>query len=343
MKRFRILYILVLLGSAIFAVSCKGPQNKTSEQQVDSLLKTADIPIRDPYILVDREQGVYYMYAQTGNRTKNSNGKKAGVEVYKSTDLQHWSKPQTVLQLPDDFWGGKSVWAPEVHEYNEKYYLFTTLTANDTVPWRKPGKRMHPNKRGTQIFYSDSPLGPFIPFADKAHTPSDWMALDGTLWVENSIPYMVFCHEWIQILDGTMELVELTGDLSSVVGEPVTLFKATDAPWVRSLLEAGGDWHGYITDGPYIHKLSSGKLLMIWSSFGVNKYTVGMAISPSGSIKGPWQQMDEPLYKNDGGHGMLFRTVDNKLYLTLHQPNVEGLERARFFEVEEADDLLKLK
>jgi hypothetical protein len=28
------------------------------------------------------------------------------------------------------------------------------------------------------------------------------MALDGTLWVEDGVPYMIFCHEWIQITDG---------------------------------------------------------------------------------------------------------------------------------------------
>jgi GH43 family beta-xylosidase len=342
MKLTSILFCIALTAIAFNVTSCKNKPNGSSANNVDSLIKTIDIPIRDPYILVDRNEGLYYMYAQTGNRRGNI-GEKAGVEVYTSTDLQFWSQPTTVLELPGDFWGGKSVWAPEVHEYNGKYYLFTTLTANDTVPWREPGKRMHPNKRGTQIFYSDAPTGPFTPFSNNAHTPADWMALDGTLWVENNIPYMVFCHEWIQILDGTMELIELTGDLSSVVGEPITLFKATDAPWVRSLLDAGGEWHGYITDGPFIHPLRSGKLLMIWSSFGINKYTVGMAISPSGSIKGPWQQLDEPLYKNDGGHGMLFRALDNKLYLTLHQPNGGSLERARFFEVEENGDMLQLK
>ena len=35
------------------------------------------------------------------------------------------------------------------------------------------------------------------------------MTLDGTLYVENGLPYMVYAHEWIQILDGTMEAVPL--------------------------------------------------------------------------------------------------------------------------------------
>ena len=50
------------------------------------------------------------------------------------------------------------------------------------------------------------------------------MALDGTLWVEDGIPYMIYCHEWVQIADGSMELVRLTDDLSAPVGNSLTLF-----------------------------------------------------------------------------------------------------------------------
>jgi len=41
----------------------------------------------------------------------------------------------------------------------------------------------------------------------------DRMAFDGTLWVEEGQPYMIYCHEWVQVEDGTMELVELAPDL----------------------------------------------------------------------------------------------------------------------------------
>ena len=318
---------------------CSKQCNKPCEKKYTKA--TLDIPIRDPFILADNSTKTYYMYAQTGNRIPKQKGL-AGVEVYKSKDLKLWSEPSTVLSLPEDHWGGISVWAPEVHKYKNKYYLFTTLTAKDTVPWREPGERMYPNKRATEIFWSDSPEGPFKSFNNSAQTPSDWMSLDGTLFIEDGIPYMVFCHEWIQIIDGTMEIVQLSEDLSKPVGEPQTLFKATDAPWVRSLKDAGGQWHGYITDGPSFHRLESGKLLMIWSSFGEERYAVGMAVSESGSVKGPWKQLPEPLFKKDGGHGMLFKTFEGQMMLTIHQPNGNGLERARFFKVKEEGDKLVL-
>ena len=102
-------------------------------------------------------------------------------------------------------------------------------------------------RRGTQILVADTPEGPFKAFSNKSTTPVDWMSLDGTLWVEDNVPYMVFCHEWAQIYDGTMELVSLKDDLSAAVGEPETLFKATDAKWVKNLASTGFKYHGFVT------------------------------------------------------------------------------------------------
>ena len=79
-----------------------------------------DIRIRDPFVLVDRESGAYYMYAQMGNRLNNKSQQK-GVEVYTSKDLKTWHGPKPVFLVPDDIWAPDMVWAPEVHEYNGKY------------------------------------------------------------------------------------------------------------------------------------------------------------------------------------------------------------------------------
>ena len=108
------------------------------------------------------------------------------------------------------------IWAPEVHCYRGKYYLFATI--NSDIVWKKEQKGWPPYIwRGTQIFRSNSPEGPFVPFSGDRHTPADEMALDGTLWVEDGIPYMIYCHEWVQIADGSIKLVELSSDLSGLI------------------------------------------------------------------------------------------------------------------------------
>ena len=82
--------------------------------------------------------------------------------------------------------------------------------------------------------------------------------------------------------------------------------------------------------------------MMIWSSFGVGGYTIGVAVSPSGKLRGPWVQQTEPLFADDGGHGMIFKRFDGQLMLVLHQPNKDG-ERARLFELEDTGETLRIK
>ena len=71
-------------------------------------------------------------------------------------------------------------------------------------------------------------------------------------------------------------------------------------------------------------------------------YTQGLAISRNGEITGEFRQVN-PLFKKDGGHGMIFRTKEGKLMMALHAPNHTPLERPYFFEVIEEDGLLKRK
>lgn len=282
-------------------------------------LEIGNIRIRDPFILAEPDTGRYYMYGNMSNRQRGAKG----WECHQSVDLQRWSKPTRVFTPPENFWADRDFWAPEVHRYRGKYYLFGTLSAENA-------------KRGTQIFVADRPTGPFTPHSDRAATPHDWMALDGTLCVEDGQPWMVFCHEWVQIGDGAMNAVRLADDLSAPIGKPIELFRASDAPWCRPIRKGS-----YVTDGPCLHKARNGHLLMLWSSFGEGGYTVGIARSASGSVEGPWRQDAEPLFQG-GGHCMLFRTFEGQLTLALHGPNRSPHERAKLFRVEEREESLEL-
>ena len=295
---------------------------------------TSDIFIRDPYIVTDVQKGIYYMYASSPQKGRDGQTL-GGVAVYTSKDLKAWKGPKQVFTVPEDNWITGTVWAPEVHLYKGRYYLFATL--NSDIEWKKKQEGWGAYTfRGTQIFHSDSPEGPFFPFNRLPHTPIDYMALDGTLWVEDGTPYMVFCHEWVQIVDGTMAVVELKPDLSAPVGQPLRLFCASSAPWTPE----GGK--NYVTDGCFLYRTKSDKLLMIWSSFSKEGYAIGIAESTSGKVIGPWKQHPETLFNRDGGHGMLFRTFDGKLCVVFHQPNRGGAERAHIFELEDTGDSLKV-
>lgn len=292
-------------------------------------MKLSDIHIRDPYIFA--EDGVYYLY---GTRIGVNGVPKpcTGLDVYTSVDLEQWSDPFECFTRPDDFWANWDFFAPEVHKYNGKYYMFASF-------------RSATRRRASHILVADSPKGPFAPLTNEPLTPEDWNCLDATFYVdENGKPWSVYCHEWTQVKDGTMEAVQLSDDLKEVITEPVTLFKAGQVDWKFSL--QGGEDNSkdgnYVTDGPFLYKHSSGKLLMLWSSFSDHCFYVqAVAVSESGNILGPWHHDHRLLYTNDGGHGMIFKKFNGELCLVLHHTNVRPNERATLIPIRETEDGLE--
>jgi len=78
---------------------------------------------------------------------------------------------------------------------------------------------------------------------------------------------------------------------------------------------------------------------MLWASFvSNNTYALGIARSQSGGISGPWVQEEQPLYQNDGGHAMVFRTFGGELMLAIHTPNQTPDERPLFLHITEEND-----
>ncbi len=283
-------------------------------------MKLEDINIRDPFVL--KVENTYYLY---GTRAKDFGQNVGGFDVYVSKDLKDWSEPVTCFDSQANNMNREVNWAPEVHRYKNAFYMFATFTREN-------------NLRGVFVLKSENPLGPFTPHSKKAVTPQDWECLDGTLYVNpQGKPYLVFCHEHTQIIDGTICYTELSDDLKTAVGTPAVLFAGSSPQWAD--VKPGGGH--YITDGPFIYKTVTGKLLLMWSTFIKKKYAQCIAKSDNGEISGNFIHLP-PLITNDGGHGMIFK-ADDKLMLTFHTPNQTGFERPVFRELEDMGDTIRLK
>ena len=299
----------------------------------DSLIAT------DPYILADEATRTYYL---TGS----------GGTMWKSPDLQSWVGPYSYIEIDTTSWMGSDpmIWAPELHHYNGKYYCFTTFTNTDVIVDTVP-ERCDVLRRATHILVAERAEGPYHPISDTSYLPEEWSTLDGTLFEEEGVPYLVFNHDWMQLENGEIKQIALAEDLSHTEGEVTSLFSGTDAPWPREMqsigeLTFGMSLSGYVTDGPFLFKTGTGRLGMLWSSWSDKRYAQGVAYSLSGRLDGPWEQQDEPLVLENAGHGMLFKTFEGKDLLSLHYQPLEenpGPRRPMLLEVDLSGDALIIK
>ena len=277
------------------------------------MIKRENIHIRDPFILTDRASGCYYMYGTTGLLSAGIYHTETTFAVYKTRDLENFEEPKIIFDgAAAGFWGTQNYWAPEVHAFRGKYYMLASFKADG-------------RPRATHILVSDTPDGTFVPVSDTPATPAEWECLDGTLWVEDGVPYLVFCHEWVQVGDGEIWAMALSDDLSHPAGEPFLLFRASDNPHVTPVIEGT---EKYVTDGPFLYR-EGGRLHMIWSSFADGRYMVLEAHSDG--LRSRWTH-EGSRYDFDGGHAMLFERTDGVRMISLHAPNTAGEERPFFTE-----------
>lgn len=293
-------------------------------------MKTEQMNIRDPYVLL--YQGTYYLY---GTRSATCWGPADGFDCYTSGDLEEWDGPFEVFHRPDGFFADRNYWAPECYFHQGKFYLIATLASED-------------RKKGVYALASDSPLGPFRPVNDRPLTPEGWTCIDGSLyWDGEGVPWLLFSHSFEDVPDGDLCAVPLEENLGRAAGEPLLLFRAADAPWAVPIPfakeEFGLEGNVYFSDGPCVHRMESGALAILWSSWSDRGYAVGVAVSPNGGIRGPWEHQREKLFPEDGGHGMLFRAKDGRLLYTLHSPDTKYEERPVFTAVSEEAGRLVLR
>ena len=296
-----------------------------------------DLSMSDPYIYPDPETKTYWLTSTGG-------------ALYKSKDLQQWEGPYNVIDLSGTWMQGNFVAAAEIHKFNGKYYYAGTWN-NHGVCIEQVPRRYNVPLNQTQLLVSDKidgPYRPLVPDSTFCLGPTDWDIIDGTLYEENDTVYMVFVHEWTQLIDGTMDYMPLTKDLKYRTANPTTMFRASEAPWSKEMSSIGEatfgmKMPGWVTDGPEMFRTQTGVLGMLWSSWGENRYAQGIAYSTSGSIHGPWIQEEKAFKGDNSGHGMLFRTFEGRLlYIVHHAEGDNGARKPQIWTVDDSGDRLIL-
>ncbi|QOL32877.1 glycoside hydrolase family 43 protein [Bifidobacterium eulemuris] len=284
------------------------------------MMNLEQINIRDPFVM--EYDGSYYMY---GTRTEGVWGEMDGFDCYVSDDCVQWNGPVEVFHKPEGFWAERAYWAPECYRRNGKFYLIATLADAE-------------GRKSVNVLESESPVGPFV-YLSRLTDPAQ-ACIDGTLYEEDDKVYLVYSHSLEDVPEGNMDAVEVSSDLTYAIGNPFTVFQASDASWSVPVpfakAEFGIDGPAYFSDGPFLEKTAQGKLVMLWSSWSDQGYSVGQAVSSDGSIRGRWTHENRPLI-GQGGHGMLFTGPDGKRYFAMHAQNGREPEHPRFLEVTESE------
>jgi hypothetical protein len=322
----------------IFSVPLRrGGSASVTEPREIKTLPIDSMNMSDPYILADDATKTYYLTGSGGG-------------IYESKDLKKWTGPYGAYDVIGTWMEGINfVAAAEIHHVNGKYYYAASFGDRkelvDVIP-----RRYNVYRHQTMILGSDKAEGPYKllnsdPNYD--YLPHNWDIIDGSIWYENGTPYFVFVNEWMQTIDGTMEYVKLSPDLSKTITEPILLFHASEAPWALEMvgnneMTFGLKLNGWVTDGPELFRTKTHKLGMLWSSWGVGRYNQGVCYSESGSIDGPWIQEEKPFVGDNSGHGMLFTTFEGKRLLVIHHADGDGPRKPRFYEIDDTGDKLVL-
>ena len=336
----RIVLLTAVATACLLTVSAQRGPRLRKDVPLDS------IRLSDPAILADKKTGMYYM---TGT----------GGMMWRSSNLRLWEGPHRVTEFKADSWMGEHpmIWAAELHQVDPTsepsptgvgswYYYFATFTNQAVKIDTVRGNVIE--RRASQVLRADNPMGPYTAFGDATYLPADRPTLDGTYWKDSDgKPYMVFCGEWLQNWNGTIEKIELKPDLSGTVGEPKILFRASDSPWSREKNDKGEVTWNKVTDGPFLFRTGTGRLGMLWTSWVFDVYTQGVAYSESGTLDGPWTQEPEPITPPGYGHSMLFQRFDGQWMMSVHyhQKDAHGrtIRTPHLFEVDLSGDRLIVK
>lgn len=296
-----------------------------------------DLTMSDPYIFPDAESQTYYLTSSGGR-------------MYKSKDLVMWEGPYNIIDVKGT-WLEKAGFATaaEIHKIGDWYYYAGTWSDHSDLIQQVPRRYNVPHNQ-TFLLRSKNVEGPYVPFCEPGYDyqPREWDCIDGTLYQENGKTYMIFVHEWTQLIDGTMDYIELSDDLSKTISEwPVTLFRATENPASGEMNALGETTFGlklpgWVTDGPQMFRTETGRLGMLWASWGKERYEQLVCYSESGTIAGPWVQESEPFLANNSGHGMLFTTFDGQLIYVVHHAEGDGGRKPQYWNASLSGDKLVL-
>jgi GH43 family beta-xylosidase len=158
-----LLYPLLLMGCRTATEAPPREATNSSLADTEAYFTNPVADGADPWVI--KKDGYYY-YCGAG---------RGGIYISRSEKLTELGERVRVWEMPDFGWNASNVWAPELHHFNGKWYIYYAAA-------KKPGGPFIYQRSGVLESETDDPFGPYI---DK-----------GMLYTGDSIQYPNSASKW---------------------------------------------------------------------------------------------------------------------------------------------------
>lgn len=256
--------------------------------------------IRDPMIMVAGD--TYYL---TGTQPPYWTGENAGVHLWSSKDLKHFTDHGLIIkreEMPEAMWCRDRFWAPELFTDGKKFYA-TFNCKNESND--------HAHDFGVGLAVADRPEGPYTILSADGPVCD---GIDGNIFLDDD-GQLYLASNGVFPESGKTGLFLRKLDGRNGIATDTQLVCKTGAP---------GEWDHEGVEGQCLIK-RHGIYFQWYSAWGEwqdnGYYRAGFMTAPS--IHGPWTKNPTPIIKPNEeytgcGHNHSFRGLDGKDYVVFH-------------------------
>ena len=318
----RLLHALVLLACIrLYAAPDGAGQTPAPSQAADHGTFTNPLLQTGPDPWVVWWKGFYYY----------SNSSSKNLTLRKTADitaLQQAEKKVVWVPEPGHPWSN-DVWAPELHRWGDKWYIYFAADAGDNA-----SHRIYVVENG-----SDDPMEGMWILKGKVGDRSDKWAIDATTFELHGEHYLVWSG-WKGDQDGEQDLFIAHMSNPWTLDSPRTLISKPSYRW-----EEHGDLpgrHVNVNEGPEI-LIHGDRIFLVFSASGcwTDFYTLGLLQAKASANlldARSWTKFDHPFLSTDGGarafgpgHNCFFKSPDGQQDWIIYHANPEPGEGCRNF------------
>lgn len=284
------------ISSATVAATAQG---QSADQFSNPLLLSGP----DPW--VTREGEFYYYMHTLGNR----------LAIWKTRDITNLrdAEQKTIWTPPPSGPNAQSIWAPELHRIDGKWYVYYTAAANG---------HDDDDHRGIFVLENDSADPLQGEWRDRGQIKTRYTGIDGTTFSHEGRRYFVYSP---YVGPDSVLSISRMSDPVTLTGEEVILARP-DQGWERQ----GGR---QILEGPEFLLGPKGDLFLVYSASACwsDDYALGMLRAPAGSDPlnaAAWTKSRTPVFAKSRensvfapGHNGFFTSPDGKEHWIIYHAN----------------------